>query len=295
MTRALVARFSNLLLVLGAVAVGVLVPGPSPYLDPLITPLVVFLVFTSLRGVRFAAIDYSSYAAVVGLSLCLSYVVLPLAGMRLVEFAFADAAVLGFAIALSVPTTAGSAIIWTRLARGDVQLATVSSIASLLLAPVATPLVLTRLVGSRIAVPTASILTDLAVIVGGGALLTAAVPTDALSTDAVERGSTLAILLLIYTAVAGAGVVGVDAATLLAVVGVAGCLFGLGAALSACCQRAFGIERNRGFALFFTTNLKNLGIALLVSLPFADPLVTVSIIVYYVVQQAGGAALADAT
>jgi predicted Na+-dependent transporter len=299
MTRALVARFSNLLLVLGAVAVGVLVPGLSPYVDPLITPLVVFLVFTSLRGVRFAAIDYSSYAAVVALSLCLSYVVLPLGGIRLVEFAFADAAgtgaVLGFAIALSVPTTAGSAIIWTRLARGDVQLATVSSIASLLLAPAATPLVLTRLVGSRIAVPTASILTDLAVIVGGGALLTAAVPTDALSTDAVERGSTLAILLLIYTAVAGAGVVGIDAATLLAVVGVAGCLFGVGAALSACCQRAFGIERDRAFALFFTTNLKNLGIALLVSLPFADPLVTVSIIVYYVVQQTGGAALADAT
>lgn len=295
MTRALVSRFSNLLLVLGTVAVGVLVPGLSPYLDPLITPLVVFLVFTSLRGARFAAIDYSSYAAVVALSLCLSYVVLPLAGIRLVEFALTDAAVLGFAIALSVPTTAGSAIIWTRLARGDVQLATVSSIASLLLAPVATPLVLTRLVGSRIAVPTASILADLAVIVGGGALLTAVVPAGALSTDAVERGSTLAILLLIYTAVAGAGVDGIDAAALVAVTGVAVCLFGVGAALTACCQRAFGIARNRAFALFFTANLKNLGIALLVSLPFADPLVTLSIIASYVVQQTGGAVLADAT
>ncbi|GAA0513879.1 bile acid:Na+ symporter, BASS family [Halorubrum aquaticum] len=297
MIRRFVSRFSNLLLVLGSVAVGVLVPQPSPYLDPLITPLVVFLVFTSLRGVRLAAIDYSSYAAVVALSLCLSYAVLPLAGIRLVEFAFAeaDAAVLGFAIALSVPTTAGSAIIWTRLARGDVQLATITSIASLLLAPVATPLVLTRLVGSRIAVPTASILTDLAVIVGGGVLLTAAVPAGALSADAIERGSTLAILLLIYTAVAGAGVGGIDATALLAVIGVAVSLFGLGAALAVGCQRAFGIERGRAFSLLFTTNLKNLGIALLVSIPFADPLVTVSIIVYYVVQQTGGAVLADAT
>ncbi|WP_144799564.1 bile acid:sodium symporter [Halorubrum depositum] len=295
MIRGPVSRFSNVLLVLGAAAVGVLVPQLSPYLDPLITPLVVFLVFTSLRGVRFASIDYSSYVAVVALSLCLSYVVLPLAGMRLVAVALGDAPALGFAIALSVPTTAGSAIIWTRLARGDVQLATLTSIASLLLAPVATPLVLTRLVGSRIAVPTASILTDLAVIVGGGVLLAAAVPTDALSTEAIERSSTLAILLLIYTAVAGAGVGGVDAAALLAVVGVSGLLFGVGAALTAGCQRAFGIDRDRAFSLFFTTNLKNLGIALLVSLPFADPLVTVSIIVYYVVQQIGGAALADAT
>jgi len=295
MIRTALARFSNVLLVLGAAGVGVLAPQLSPYFDPLITPLVVFLVFTSLRGVRFAAIDYSSYAAIVALSLGLSYVVLPFAGMRLVELALSDAAVIGFAIALSVPTTAGSAIIWTRLARGDAQLATIGSIASLLVAPAATPLVLTRLVGSRITVPTASILTDLAVIVGGGVLLTVVVPADALSTETVDRASTLAILLLIYTAVAGVGVFGIDGPTLLAVVGVAVLLFAVGAALTAGCLRAFDIGRERGIALCFTTNLKNLGIALLVSLPFADPLVTAAIIVYYVVQQTGGAVLADAT
>ncbi|MFD1570804.1 bile acid:sodium symporter [Halorubrum laminariae] len=295
MIRNALARFSNVLLVLGAAGVGVLAPQLSPYLDPLITPLVIFLVFTSLRGVRFAAIDYSSYTAVVALSLCLSYVVLPVAGMHLVEAVLSDAAVLGFAIALSVPTTAGSAIIWTRLARGDVQLATITSIASLLVAPAATPLVLTRLVGSRITVPTASILVDLAVIVGGGVLLTVVVPTDTLSAETIERTSTLAILLLIYTAVAGVGLSGIDSAALFAVVGVAVLLLVVGTALTVVCQRAFGIGRERGFALCFTTNLKNLGIALLVSLPFAEPLVTASIIVFYVVQQTGGAVLADAT
>ncbi|MFC6771364.1 hypothetical protein ACFQDD_07535, partial [Halorubrum pallidum] len=94
MIRNALARFSNVLLVLGAAGVGVLAPQLSPYLNPLVTPLVVFLVFTSLRGVRFAAIDYSSYAAIVGLSLGLSYVALPLAGMRLVEVALSDAAVI---------------------------------------------------------------------------------------------------------------------------------------------------------------------------------------------------------
>ncbi|WP_049982752.1 bile acid:sodium symporter [Halorubrum sp. BV1] len=295
MIRTALARFSNVLLVLGAAGVGVLAPQLSPYLDPLITPLVVFLVFTSLRGVRFESIDYSSYAAIVALSLGLSYVVLPLAGMRLVELALSDAAVIGFAVALSVPTTAGSAIIWTRLARGDAQLATIGSIASLLVAPAATPLVLTRLVGSRITVPTASILTDLAVIVVVGVLLTVVVPTDALAAETVDRASTVAILLLIYTAVAGIGVFGIDGGALLAIVGVAVLLFCAGAALTAGCQRALGIGRDQGVALCFTTNLKNLGVALLVTLPFADPLVTAAIIVYYVVQQTGGAVLADAT
>lgn len=294
MIRNALARFSNVLLVLGAAGVGILAPQLSPYLDPLITPLVIFLVFTSLRGVRFAAIDHSSYAAVVGLSLGLSYVVLPFVGMRLVELALSNAAVLGFAIALSAPTTAGSAILWTRLAQGDVQLATISSIVSLLIAPAVTPVVLTRLVGSQIAVPTASILIDLAVIVGGGVLLAAVVPADTLSATMIERSSTIAILLLIYTAVAGVGVFGIGGRMLLAIGGVAVLLCCVGAALSVACQRTFNIGRDRAFALFFTINLKNLGIALLVSLPFADPLVTASIIIYYVVQQTGGAVLADA-
>lgn len=287
------SRFSNVFLVLGAAGIGVLVPQLSPYFDPLITLLVVFLVFTSLRGVRLAAIDYSSYAVVVGLSLCLSYVVVPVVGMRLVDFVLTDTAALGFAVALSVPTTAGSAIVWTRLARGDVQLAAISSIASLLFAPVATPVILTQLAGSQITVPTVSILIDLAVIVGGGVLLTVVVPTDTLSAETIERGSTLAILLLIYTAVAGVGVFGIDGATLLAITGVAVLLFAVGAGITAGCRSVFDIGRDRAISLFFTANLKNLGIALLVSLPFADPMVTAAIIACYVVQQTGGALLAD--
>jgi len=288
------SRFSNAFLVLGAASIGVLVPQLSQYFDPLVTPIVVFLVFTSLRGVRLAAIDYSSYAVVVGLSLCLSYVVVPVIGMRLVELALADGAALGFAVVLSVPTTAGSAIVWTRLAGGDVQLATVSSIASLVFAPAATPVVLTRLAGSQITVPTVSILTDLAVIVGGGVLLAVVVPSNALSAETVERGSTVAILLLIYTAVGGVGVFGINGATLLAITGVAVLLFAVGAGITVGCRRAFDIGRMRAISLCFTTNLKNLGIALLVSLPFAEPLVTAAIISCYVVQQTGGALLADA-
>lgn len=293
MVRRILDRFGNVFLVLGAVGVGVAVPHFGPYLDPLITPLVVFLVYTSLQGLRVTGIDHSSYALLIALSLCLSYAVVPAAGVRIAGSVLRDTAIVGFAIALSVPTTAGSAIVWTRLSGGDVQLATVISIVSLLIAPAATPVVLSQLVGSQFAVPVASVLTDLVIIVGGGVLLTAVVPSGSLSPAAVERGSTLAILLLIYTAVAGVDVFATGGSSLLAIAGVSVLLFGFGLGITAACERGFDIARERTIPLFFATNLKNLGIALLISVPFSDPLVTVSVIVYYVVQQIGGAVIAD--
>lgn len=292
--RDVIGRYRNVLLVVGAVGLGVVVPDLGPYFEPLVTPLVIFLVFSSLQGLRLTEIETSSYAALVALSLCISYVVLPIGGIRLAEIALSDGAVIGFAIALAAPTTAGSAIIWTRLSRGDVQLATTISIVSLLVAPVATPVVLTRLVGSQAAVPLLSILTDLLVIVGGGALLSRAIPSGTFSPRAMDAGSTLAILLLIYTSVAGVEVTDVTGTHLLTVVGVSALLVVFGLAISLLCKRGFDLSRAETLPLFFTSSLKNLGIALLIALAYADPLVVFSIIAYYVVQQLSGAVLADA-
>ena len=293
MIRNLLERYRNVLLVVGAVGLGVAVPAFGPTLKPLVTPLVIFLVFGSLRGLRPRELDVSSYAVLIVLSLGISYVVLPVGGIRLARLAFEDGAVVGFAIALSVPTTAGSAIIWTRFARGDVQLATTASIVSLLVAPVATPIVLSRLVGSRAAVPVGSILTDLAIIVGGGALLAVVVPSDALSSRTVDRGATLAVLLLIYTSVAGVGTGDVTGRHAVSVVGLSVLLVAFGLCVSALCERGFGLPRVRTIPLFFTSSLKNLGIALLIALAYADPIVVFSIITYYVVQQLSGAVIAD--
>lgn len=288
-------RFTNVLLVIGAVSVGVFVPHFGSYVDPLITPLVIFLVFTSLQGVQLAEIEFSSYAVLIILSLCISYVVLPAGGMQLVESVLADDARLGFAIALSVPTTAGSAIIWTRLARGDVQLAATISIVSLVVAPVVTPIVLTQLVGSQITVPIVSILLDLLIIVGGGVLLTVGIPSGSIPPRIIENGSTGAILLLIYAGVAGVEVSEITGWNFLSILSVSVLLFGFGLVISTLCEHGFSIARVRTLPLFFTANLKNLGIALLISFPFSEPLVTISIITYYVVQQLGGALLADIT
>lgn len=294
MIRDTIDRYRNVLLVLGAVGLGVVVPALGPSLEPLVTPLVIFLVFSSLQGLRLTEIDASSYAALVLLSLCISYVALPIGGIRLAETVLSDGAVIGFAIALSVPTTAGSAIIWTRLARGDVQLATTISIVSLLVAPVATPIVLTRLVDSQAAVPLLSILTDLVIIVGGGALLSLAIPSGTLSPRTMDSGATLAILLLIYTSVAGVGVTDVTGWHVLTVVCLSALLVVFGLVISLICKRGFDLSRTETLPLFFTSSLKNLGIALLIALAYADPLVVFSIIAYYVVQQLSGAVLADA-
>lgn len=293
MIRDVIQRYQNVLLVLGAVGVGGLLPEFGPYLQPLVTPLVIFLVFSSLQGLRLETVDASSYAFLIALSLAISYVVLPVGGIQLAGAILEEGAVLGFAIALAAPTTAGSAIIWTRLSRGDVQLATTISIVSLLVAPVATPVVLTQLVGSQGTVPVLSILTDLFIIVGGGALLSRAVPSGTLSPRAMDLGSTLAILLLIYTSVAGVEVAAVTGWHLLTVVGTSALLVVFGLVVSLLCKRGFGLSRTETLPLFFTGSLKNLGIALLIALAYPDPLVVFSIIAYYVVQQLSGAVLAD--
>lgn len=293
MLRNLIGRYRNVLYVICAAGIGATVPAFGAYLEPLVTPFVIFLVFSSLRGLDLSEIDASSYAFLFVLSLVMSYVVFPVGGVALVGFVLDGGGVLGFAIALSVPTTAGSAIIWTRLAGGDVQLATVISIGSLLVAPVVTPLVLTGLVGAELGVPIRSILVDLAIIVGGGTLLAVVVPSGTVSPKTVDHGATLAVLVLIYTSVAGVEASGITPGHLLSVVGLSVVLVVFGLVASLLCKRGFGLSRTRAIPLFFTGSLKNLGIALLIALPFTDPLVVFSVIVYYVVQQFSGAILAD--
>jgi bile acid:Na+ symporter, BASS family len=292
--RRLVGRFENVLLVAAAVAAGVAVPEVGSLLEPLVTPLVIFLVYTSLRGLRLAEIDLRSYALLVALSLSLSYLVLPAGGIQLARAVLADGSVLGFAIALSVPTTAGSAIIWSRFSGGDVQLATTISIGSLLLGPVATPAVLTVLVGTGTAVSATSILLDLTVIVVGGLALAVVIPSGSVSPRTVDTGATLAILCLIYTSVAGVDPSAIAVGEFLGIVAVSVLLLCFGLVLTLLCKRGFGLGRETALSLFFTSSLKNLGIALLVALAFADPLVVLAIITYYVCQQLSGAVLADA-
>ncbi|WP_336136316.1 bile acid:sodium symporter [Natronomonas amylolytica] len=227
------------------------------------------------------------------LSLCFSYLLLPAVGIQVADALLTDNAAFGMAIVLSVPTTAGSAIVWTRFSNSDVQLSTTISLVSLLLAPVVTPLVLSQLVGSQVALPVSTIFGNLLLIIGGGVLVDVVISSDAISSQLVHDGSTLTIALLIYTSVSKVGSVVLSAEVLLSLITVSILLLGIGLGISVVSLKVLQYSTDEMLPLFFTSSLKNLGIALLVAFAYNNSLVLVSVITYYVIQQVAGALTAD--
>lgn len=276
-----------------AVVAGIVVPGVGSSLTWLVTPLVVVLVYTSLRGLGAGDVGAGSHVLPVALALAISYLALPVGGTWLAGVVVSGPAHLGFAIVLAAPATAGSAIVWTRFSGGDAQVATTGSLVSILLAPLVTPLVSLRLVDVGVAVPAGPILRELVTIVVAGVVLAVAIPTSAISGRSVDRAATGAILLLIYVSVAGADPAAVTGSDLLAIVAVSVLVFLVGVGLSIACGRALGLDRSRWLAVCFTASLKNLGIALLIVAPFDEPLAVAAVLGYYVVGQLVGASLAD--
>ncbi|ELZ05927.1 bile acid:sodium symporter family protein [Natrialba asiatica] len=283
----------NILVVLSSATAGLLVPGPQRYTSVLLTPLVIFLVYGSIRGLSLGEVNSSAIGVPAALSLGLGYVLLPFAGVPLASFALSNAALTGIAITLAVPTTAGSAIVWTRFSRGDAQLAAIVSIASILLAPIATPLLLLVLADQNGTVPVRSILTDVLLIVGVAVVLTRLVPDTALSDRTAEYGSGVAIALIIYTGVAGTDSAAVPARTLLNLVAVSIAILGLGSAVAYAAGRYCDLGRRRILPIFFAGSFKNLGIALLIAAEYAPGTAVLAIITYYVIEQLTGAVIAD--
>ncbi len=288
-----VRRFENVGLVLTAVVLGLVVPEPGGYVDVLVTPLVIFLVYGSLRGINLSNAEYGSYGSVLLCSLGVSYLIVPFGGMRAADALLTGDALTGMAIVLAAPTTAGSAIIWTRLAGGDSELAALVSIGSLGVAPLLTPAVLSALLGRRVAVPIESMVVDLLVIVAGGAALLISVPDRLVSERLVDRGSGLAILVLIYSSIASVDVGAIDHASFGAVSALVVLLLGGGFLLVRIVGDAAAVDRSTYLPLFFTGGLKNLGIALVIAVEYASAMVVVVVVTYYVLQQLVSAVIAD--
>lgn len=285
--------FKHLALVLCAVGVGVWLPDFGPVTKPLVTPLVIFLIFGSLRELRVTEINPLAYAGVVVLSLIISYTVLPVGGMQIASLFLTDGALTGVAIMLAVPTTAGSAIIWTRLSGGDDQLSILISVASLILAPLVTPFVFRLLVRSQIQTPVGAMVWDLLLIVGVGIALTLLVPNGTVSKRTVDRGAGLAILLLIYSSVANLDLGTIDLGDVAPILLVTLLVLCGGLLLSLVVGYSLQLKRVSILPLFFTSSLKNLGIALFIALSYPSPLTVVAIVSYYAAQQMFGAIIVD--
>lgn len=276
-----------------AVALGVFVPHASRHLEQVVTPLVIVLIYGSLRGFSLERVLSGSHVFLASLSLLVSYVVLPLGGMHVIRMAVSGDALVGFAIILSVPTTAGSAIIWTRLSDGDDQLAATTSMLSLFLAPIATPFVFSALVGPGVGIPLRSLVLELAVIILGGWVLAVAIPDSTISAAAIDSASSVIILVLIYVGVARVDIATLPVSRFASFVFVSLFLLSMVFAISLLVQRLLRVGVEQSIPLFFTSGLKNLGIALLIGISYPSSIVAVPIIVYYIVQQLIGAMFAD--
>lgn len=286
-------RLQNVLLVLLSVVAGVLFPSMAPYVQRVTLLIVAFLVYSSLVGVTIDSDRLAESALPVAAVLVISYVVVPLVGVSWAGLFLSDGMLLGIAAILSAPATAGSAIVWTRMANGNAELSGIATLSSLALAPVVTPVVLSEVASGSLSLPIARLETNLLLVTVAAILLLAVVPADAVSEVAMRYATLLSIALLIY---AGVGTAGVSRASF-EVVGriglVAMVVFVAGLATGVLAVRAIGRSRDDLVAVFFSGTLKNLGISMLIVLSATSQTAIFAVIGYYVSQQVASALLVD--
>jgi predicted Na+-dependent transporter len=283
----------NIVIVLCAVGAGFLFPEVGQQLRPLVTPLVALLVYSSLWDTNSNTSLIRSYWSLLILFLILSYGVIPVLGIYLIDLFLSGGTRTGFAIMLAAPTTAGSAIVWTRLSNGEVQLSTVGSILSLFLAPVFTPLLLSNLLSNTVSVPAMSIITDLAIILGGGSLLYIILPTQSISERSINFLTSGGIMLLIYITVSGSNITNINSEWFTQVFFASIMLLIFGLILVILIKILFKLPYSETVSIFYISNMKNLGIAVLVSVSYTESLVLSTIVFYYVFQQFVAAIFSD--
>ncbi|MFW5935445.1 MAG: hypothetical protein ACOCQL_06310, partial [Halolamina sp.] len=107
-------------------------------------------------------------------------------------------------------------------------------------------------------------------------------------------GAMGALMIIIYASTAMVDIVAVELTDLCAITGISFILLGVGVAVSLLFERTLGLNRIQTVPLFFTTNIKNLGIALLISSYTAlDPLVVTTIVTCFLSQQLFSALISD--
>ena len=288
-----VRRIRNVLVVIVAVIAGVLYPVGAQYVQAITELIVILLLYSSLRGVEITSDRIAgSLGSIVGV-LLLSYLLIPAVGIGWSRLYLADGSLLGVAIILSAPATAGSSIVWTRLGRGNEELSGMTSLASIAVAPLLTPVVLFLLVGQFHSLPVVDLGTKLLVIIAAAITMRYLVPPGSIDDRAVEYGSIASIMLLIY---AGVGRTRLEHTTALFVVQIGSLVlvvFVVGLLVVSLFYAASGANREDLLSVFFAGTLKNLGISLFVVLAYGSTIAIQAIIVYYVSQQLFSALLVD--
>lgn len=289
--KSVLGRTQNILLVLTATAAGIWLPRID-LMSTLTIPVVIVLIYISLRGIRQETLLNVTHLTVIITALAISLVALPI-GAFVLGSAIRDSDLrIGLYIIASVPTTAGSSIVWTKLSKGNTGLAAVIAIASIVLSPLVTPFVLSALIESTVILPPEEIITELLLIISGGVLLRIIIPDEALSESQVTGGARIAIALLVYSS---ASQLKFDEAmgSILTIVGSTVLLLLFGIFVSLGVHYIFRFTRDHRSAMIFSATLKNLGISILIIELLAVPPAVLIVISYYVVQQLFGALAAE--
>jgi predicted Na+-dependent transporter len=288
-----VKQGKNIFGVLAATALGVVVPSFGQWLQPLITPIVAFLIYSSLYNIKLRNVNMRSYASVLLATLFITYVGLPMISVGLSGFLESDGTLVGLFVVMAAPSTAGSAIIWTRLSGGDVFLSTIASTFSIIFAPIATSILLVLLLHKEVQTLIPAIAAKLGIIIVGALLLRLIIPENTISDHHLEKGSQIAIVLLVYTGVATSSLKSLSLMDAVIVGSIVITLLFCGLLLAASCAAVLNIQPEQTFSLFFTSTFKNLGISLLIAVSFPIEGVIPVIVIYYILQQIAGATITD--
>jgi len=289
--RALLNRSSNLMLVVGATTAGVLLPRIDA-VQTLTVPIVAFLIYISLKDIKFRNIQSTFEAKPVISVFLVSYVTLPVAAFLLAPALADPQSRIGLYIVAASPMTAGSSIVWTKLSGGDVELASVLAIVSILASPIITPFILSFLAGSTVQLSPNTVIKDLLLIIGCGVTLQFVVPNNALSELQLNYGARASIAILVYSSVSQLGIKSLGT-NISAVLGTTGTLLLVGFLASLSLYRVINLVPRTFAAVFFSGSLKNLGVALLIVSVLDVPQATLVIVSYYIFQQLVSAVTAD--
>lgn len=278
------SQFRGVLVVLTAVVVAFVEPIPGALLAPLVVPFVTFLVYTSISGLVMDDLRTLSPTLVV-VAVGAAYLLVPVTAVGIGRLLLAPAELAGVVVLSAGPTTAGSALAWTRLSDADVVLAAGVTFGTLLVSPLATPALVGWFLGTVTTIPVVPLLVELSVVVAGGVALSRLVPEGTL-TDRQRNSSSLVVVgALVYTGVttsplSTAGLGGVARVALVAL-----CVTLLVFLTAVALDPLLDGRGTRVRALFFSIGLKNLGVAVLVSSAVRYEGATLAVVTYYVVQQ----------
>ncbi len=256
-----------LVFVLGATALGLVLPGVGEVLYPFVNPLLAVLVFSISLTFDFAAVRgvlrRPGYLAV---ATFLVYVPMSLAGALLGRLFFGSGSLaVGQALVGALPTDV-SAPLLVLLGRGNVALAAVLNAANTALAPFVVPPLLLLLTGVQFEVPLGLLVLELCLVIlvplVAGVALRSRYPAGVAGLDPLYSfGSSLAYLMLLVAVVgANAGILldyGLYALVILAAqlaLNLVG--YGLGAQ-----SRWITEDRRDRTAFLFTVSKKEFGIA----------------------------------